>query len=70
MPQLPQKLDTTANQLAKNYSPASTVKIAPVADTTVVATDIRTVVTRSTQGTLELRYTPRDPSPVSAKTAP
>jgi len=69
MPQLPQKADTTVGQLV-NYSQASQVRGAPTADTTAVATDIRTVVTRSTTGTLELRYTPRDPSPATAKTSP
>jgi len=69
MPQLPQKADTTANQVA-NYSRASLVKSAPATDTTAVTTDIRTVVTTATQGTLELRYTPRDPSPAAAKTSP
>ena len=68
MPQLPQKPDTTAKQVA-NYSPASTVKSAPVTDTTAAATDLRTVVTKSTEGTLELRYTPRDPSPAKVKTS-
>jgi len=69
MPQLPHKPDTTANHMV-NYSPASLIKSVPATDTTTVTADIRTVVTRTTQGTLELRYTPRDPSPTTAKTSP
>lgn len=61
--------NTAAIEVAK-YSRASQVASAPVTDTTVVTTDIRTVVTRAVQGTLELRYTPRDPSPSSSSTSP
>jgi hypothetical protein len=69
MPQPTQKPDTAAIEVAK-YSLASQVGGVPVADTLAVKTEIRTVVTRATQGTLELRYTPRDPGPTTAKTSP
>jgi hypothetical protein len=69
MPKPTQNPDTAAFEVAK-YLRASLVGTAPVTDTMAVATEIRTVVTRSTQGTLELRYTPRDPSPTTVRTSP
>ncbi len=59
---------TTTAEVAK-YSRATLVGTGSVADTTVAATDIRTVVTRATRGTIELRYAPRDPGPVTEKTS-
>jgi len=71
MPQPIQQPNTAAIEIAKySPSPASQVVSAPVTDTIVVTTDIRTVVTRAKQGTLKLRYTPRDPSPSSSSTSP
>lgn len=69
MPQPTQKPDTAAVEVAK-YSRASQVGSAPTLDTVAITTHTRTVVTTATQGTLELRYTPRDPNPTAAKTSP
>lgn len=68
MPLQSQKPDTTTAEVAK-YSRATLVGTGSVADTTVAATDIRTVVTRATRGTIELRYAPRDPGPATEKTS-
>jgi hypothetical protein len=68
MPPLPHEPDTTASLRAK-YTQACLVGGTPVADTTAVQADIRTVVTKATQGTLELRYSPRDPNPTTTTTA-
>ena len=68
MSKQPQESDTTANSVAE-YSRASLVGSAPVADTTAVLPDIRTAVTKRMQGKIELRYTPRDPNPTTTTTA-
>lgn len=69
MPQEPGKADTSVIQVAK-YSRAAIGGSAPPAETTAASTEIRTVATTATHGTIGLRYTPRDPSPTSAKTSP
>jgi hypothetical protein len=67
---LPQNPDTTANQSGR-YEPATTSVTGgtKVADTVAILPDIRTTVTRRMQGTIELRYTPREPNPTTTTTA-
>ena len=39
-------------------------------DTASTSQNLRTVTTSLTQGDLKIRYTPRDPNPLSGKTTP
>jgi hypothetical protein len=64
-----QRTDVTNGQGAE-YMRAGEVETVLISDTTTFKPDIRIVVTRATQGTLELRYTPREPSPITGKTSP
>ena len=68
MAQQPEKTDTSHTPAAK-YSPATIGSSGPPPETTAVPDQGRTVATKATDGTIELRYTPRDPNPMSAKTS-
>ncbi len=68
MPEQSQRTDITTAQ-SVTYSEASRVEMPPLTSTTADISHVRTVVTRKTHGKLELRYTPRDPSPIAAKTS-
>jgi hypothetical protein len=60
--------DTTAT-LPGGYQKGTTVRTTVVAETTASLPNVRTTVTRRTEGTIELRYSPYDPGPKTTTTA-
>ena len=68
---MPQKPETTSERphLPLQYKKATVVEeVAPV-NTAMVLPDVRTVVTTVTEGTVLLRYTPREQFRLTGKTS-
>lgn len=64
----PEKLNTSETQLAAHYQAARGITVVRAVDTTQRATSGRTVTTTAKEGSIGLRYAPRNPGNVDIST--